>query len=172
MSPPSPRIPLSTYRLQFNASFTFRDAARLLPYLHQLGITDCYASPYLKAAPGSSHGYDVVDPTSFNPEIGTETDYQVFVQALQDHHMGQILDVVPNHMGIATSANPWWQDVLENGPSSHFATFFDIDWTPVKPELENKVLLPILGDQYGIVLENQERRCRGCRCRAADRCCR
>jgi (1->4)-alpha-D-glucan 1-alpha-D-glucosylmutase len=156
MSPSSPRIPLSTYRLQFNASFTFLDAARLIPYLHQLGITDCYSSPYLKAAPGSSHGYDVVDPTVFNPEIGTETDYQVFVQTLHDHQMGQILDVVPNHMGIATSANPWWQDVLENGPSSHFATFFDIDWTPVKPELENKVLLPILGDQYGIVLENQE----------------
>ncbi len=152
----SPRIPLSTYRLQFNASFTFLDAARLIPYLDTLGITDCYASPYLKAAPGSTHGYDVVDPTVLNPEIGTEADYQVFITALQEHGMGQLLDVVPNHMGIAESANPWWQDVLENGPSSHYATFFDIDWTPVKPELKNTVLLPILGDQYGIVLENQE----------------
>ena len=152
----SPRIPLSTYRLQFNASFTFLDAARLIPYLDKLGITDCYASPYLKAAPGSSHGYDVVDPTVLNPEIGTEAEYQVFITALQEHGMGQLLDVVPNHMGIAGSANVWWQDVLENGPSSHYATFFDIDWTPVKPELENTVLLPILGDQYGIVLENQE----------------
>ena len=158
MTPPSLSLyfPLSTYRLQFNASFTFQDASRILPYLSQLGITDCYASPYLKATPGSTHGYDVVDPTELNPEIGTEADYQVFIQALHDHGMGQILDVVPNHMGIAGSTNRWWLDVLENGPSSHYATFFDIDWTPVKPELKNKVLLPILGDQYGIVLENQE----------------
>ncbi len=151
-----PRIPLSTYRLQFNPSFTFLDAAKLIPYLHQLGITDCYTSPYLKATPGSTHGYDVIDPTVLNPEIGTEADYQIFITALHEHGMGQLLDVVPNHMGIAGSANVWWQDVLENGPSSHYATFFDIDWTPVKPELENTVLLPILGDQYGIVLENQE----------------
>ncbi|PJA77632.1 MAG: malto-oligosyltrehalose synthase, partial [Nitrospirae bacterium CG_4_9_14_3_um_filter_51_5] len=156
MTPPPLHLPLSTYRLQFNASFTFQDASRILPYLAQLGITDCYASPYLKAAPGSTHGYDVVDPTELNPEIGTEADYQVFVQALHHHGMGQILDVVPNHMGIAGSTNLWWQDVLENGPSSRYATFFDIDWTPVKPELKNKVLLPILGDQYGLVLENQE----------------
>ncbi|MCW5782307.1 MAG: malto-oligosyltrehalose synthase [Nitrospirales bacterium] len=156
MTPLPLHIPLSTYRLQFNASFTFQDASRILPYLSQLGITDCYASPYLKATPGSTHGYDVVDPTELNPEIGTEADYQAFIQALHQHGMGQILDVVPNHMGIAASTNLWWQDVLENGPSSHYATFFDIDWTPVKPELENKVLLPILGDQYGIVLENQE----------------
>lgn len=156
MTPLPLHLPLSTYRLQFNASFTFKDASRILPYLSQLGITDCYASPYLKAAPGSTHGYDVVDPTELNPEIGTESDYQVFIQDLQKQGMGQILDVVPNHMGIAGSTNLWWQDVLENGPSSRYATFFDIDWTPVKPELENKVLLPILGDQYGIVLENQE----------------
>ncbi|MDH5429079.1 MAG: malto-oligosyltrehalose synthase [Nitrospirota bacterium] len=156
MSAYSPRIPLSTYRLQFNADFTFLDAAGVIPYLHQLGITDCYASPYLKATPGSTHGYDVIDPTVLNPEIGTEADYQVFISALHEHGMGQLLDVVPNYMGIAASANAWWQDVLENGPSSHYATFFDIDWTPVKPELENTVLLPILGDQYGIVLENQE----------------
>ena len=156
MSDDFPRIPLSTYRLQFNSSFTFLDAARLIPYLHQLGITDCYASPYLKAVPGSSHGYDVVDPTTLNPEVGTEADYEVFITALRQHDMGQVLDVVPNHMGIAASSNTWWQDVLENGPASPYATFFDIDWTPVQPELENTVLLPILGDQYGIVLENQE----------------
>lgn len=156
MTPLPLHIPLSTYRLQFNSSFTFLDASRILPYLSQLGITDCYASPYLKAAPGSTHGYDVVDPTQFNPEIGTDAEYQAFIQALHQHGMGQILDIVPNHMGIAGSTNLWWQDVLENGPSSHYAAFFDIDWTPVKPELENKVLLPILGDQYGIVLENQE----------------
>ncbi|HNP61936.1 MAG TPA: alpha-amylase family glycosyl hydrolase, partial [Nitrospirales bacterium] len=105
MTPLSLHIPLSTYRLQFNSSFTFQDASRILPYLSQLGITDCYASPYLKAAPGSTHGYDVVDPTELNPEIGTETEYQAFIQALHQHGMGQILDVVPNHMGIAGSTN-------------------------------------------------------------------
>ena len=149
-------IPVSTYRLQFNYSFTFKDATRLIPYLHALGITHCYASPYFKAVPGSLHGYDVVDPASLNPEIGTEADYQELTQTLKNFGMGQILDLVPNHMGINNSANRWWQDVLENGPSSPYARFFDIDWAPVKEELENRVLLPILGDQYGIVLENQE----------------
>ena len=108
------RIPLSTYRLQFNKSFTFRDAARIVPYLHAMGITDVYASSYLKAAPGSLHGYDVVDPTALNPEIGTHDDYREFVQALKAYGMGQILDVVPNHMSIAHSLNPWWRDVLGN----------------------------------------------------------
>ncbi|MGB0909014.1 MAG: alpha-amylase family glycosyl hydrolase, partial [Nitrospirales bacterium] len=150
------RIPVSTYRLQFNQAFTFKDATELIPYLHNLGITDCYASPYLKALPGSTHGYDVIDPTTLNPELGEEHEYQQFVQALTEHGMGQIIDVVPNHMGIDRSANPWWQDVLENGPSSKHAKIFDIDWNPVKPELKNKVLLPILGEQYGIALENQE----------------
>ena len=121
-----------------------------------LGITDCYSSPFFKALPGSLHGYDIVDPTIFNPEIGTQEDFHTFIQALHAHHMEQILDVVPNHMSIAQSANRWWQDVLENGPSSRYANMFDIDWTPLKPELANKVLLPILGNQYGIVLENQE----------------
>ncbi len=121
------RIPVSTYRLQFNQSFTFRDGANLIPYIHDLGITDCYASPYLKALPGSSHGYDMVDPTSLNPEIGNIDDYHSFVGALTAHGMGHILDIVPNHMGIANSSNPWWQDVLENGPSSRYADFFDID---------------------------------------------
>jgi (1->4)-alpha-D-glucan 1-alpha-D-glucosylmutase len=153
---PLPRIPSSTYRLQLNASFTFRDATRIVAYLHALGITDCYCASYLTAVPGSQHGYDIADPTSLNPEIGSEVDYRKFVEALTSRNMGQILDVVPNHMGIAKSSNPWWLDVLENGPSSHFATFFDIDWHPVKAELEDKVLLPILGDLYGFVLENQE----------------
>ncbi len=153
---PIPRIPLATYRLQFNRAFTFSDAARIIPYLRKLGISDLYASPYFKSAPGSMHGYDVVDPTSLNPELGTPEDYQIMIQTLREHGMGQILDVVPNHMGIDASANPWWQDVLENGPASRYANYFDIDWTPVKDELLNKVLLPILGDQYGIVLENQE----------------
>src|SRR3954466_10803529 len=139
------RIPVSTYRLQFHAGFTFSDAAALVPYLASLGITDCYCSSYLQAVPGSLHGYDVADPTSLNPEVGTEDDYRRFVEALHAHGMGQVLDVVPNHMGIARSANRWWQDVLENGPSSRYAKVFDIDWQPLKPELANKVLLPTLG---------------------------
>lgn len=152
----APRIPTSTYRLQFNRFFTFQDARQVVPYLHNLGITDCYSSPYLKAAPGSLHGYDLVDPTSMNPEIGTEEDYFAFIQALRAYGMGHVLDVVPNHMSIAQSSNPWWLDVLENGPGSRYAGFFDIDWHPLKQELENKVLLPILGDLYGVVLENQD----------------
>ncbi|MBD0304933.1 MAG: malto-oligosyltrehalose synthase [Nitrospiraceae bacterium] len=152
----SPRIPTSTYRLQFNQSFTFQDAYAIVPYLHDLGISDCYTSSYLKATPGSQHGYDIADPTVLNPELGTDENYRAFIRSLQDRGMGHILDVVPNHMGIAQSCNRWWLDVLENGPSSIYADFFDIDWHPVKAELEDKVLLPILGDLYGAVLENQE----------------
>src|SRR5580765_427729 len=151
-----PRIPTATYRLQFNDTFTFIDAARIVPYLHALGITDCYASSYLRAVPGSPHGYDIVDPTMMNPDLGTEHDFRIFTDSLAQHGMGQILDVVPNHMGIAKSCNTWWLDVLENGPSSNYAAFFDIDWHPVKAELEDKVLLPILGEQYGTVVENEE----------------
>ena len=109
-----------------------------------------------RRSPGSLHGYDVADPTALNPEVGTEDDYRRFVDALHAHGMGQVLDVVPNHMGIARSRNRWWQDVLENGPSSRYAKVFDIDWQPLKPELAHKVLLPILGDQYGTVLERGE----------------
>jgi (1->4)-alpha-D-glucan 1-alpha-D-glucosylmutase len=159
--PPSvshPHVPVSTYRIQLNQRCTFLDAARIVPYLHSLGITDLYCSPYFTAVPGSPHGYDVVDPTALNPELGTEEDYRTLVEALRRHGMGQLLDVVSNHMGVARQINGWWRDVLENGPSSRYASFFDIDWNPLKPELRNKVLLPILGDQYGTVLENQELR--------------
>ena len=151
-----PRVPLSTYRLQFHAGFTFEAAAGIVDYLHALGVSHCYASSYLKAVPGSSHGYDVADPTQLNPDIGDPRSYDAWVEALRAHGMGHILDVVPNHMGIAQAANPWWQDVLENGASSRYAAVFDIDWTPLKPELEQKVLLPVLGDSYGAVLERQE----------------
>ncbi|MEO8045831.1 MAG: malto-oligosyltrehalose synthase [Nitrospirota bacterium] len=151
-----PRIPVSTYRIQLNRTCTFRDVANLVPYLHELGITDLYCSPYFTAVPGSMHGYDIVDPTTLNPEIGTEEDYRGMVNELRQRGMGQLLDIVPNHMGITQQLNGWWQDVLENGPSSSYASFFDIDWDPLKPELRDKVLLPILGDQYGLVLENQE----------------
>ncbi len=155
-----PRIPIATYRLQLNHTFTFRDATRIVPYLHALGITDCYTSSLLKAVPGSMHGYDLVDPGALNPDLGTEQDFQDFTAALKQHDMGLLLDVVPNHMGISTTENRWWWDVLEHGPSSRYARAFDIDWSPLKRELEDKVLLPILGEQYGMVLENQDIRLR------------
>jgi len=150
------RIPLSTYRLQFNQRFTFNDAHAIVDYLHALGISDCYASSYLKAVPGSPHGYDVADPTQLNPDLGTSDDYWRWIDALEAHGMGHVMDLVPNHMGIARSANPWWLDVLENGPASRFARFFDIEWHPVKDELADKILIPILGGQYGEALEAQE----------------
>jgi (1->4)-alpha-D-glucan 1-alpha-D-glucosylmutase len=149
-------LPSATYRLQFNAGFTFEAATSLTEYLASLGISHCYASSYLKAVPGSLHGYDVADPTRLNPEIGDERTYAAWIDALRTHGMGHIIDLVPNHMGIAKSANPWWQDVLENGESSRYADVFDIDWSPLKPELEHKVMLPVLGDTYGAVLERQE----------------
>ena len=153
-----PRIPVSTYRLQFNRNFTFLQAAELVPYLAELGISHCYASPYLRARPGSMHGYDIVDHHQLNPEIGTLEEYAEFVAALHQHGMGQILDVVPNHMGIMGSDNAWWLDVLENGEASAYADFFDIDWYPLKHELQGKVLVPVLGDQYGIILDRAELR--------------
>ena len=151
------RVPVSTYRLQFNHSFTFQDARKVVRYLDKLGITDCYASPYLKARPDSTHGYDICDHNSLNPAIGSERDYSAFVAELKAHAMGQVLDIVPNHMGIGDSSNVRWFDVLENGPSSPYSRFFDIDWKPLQPgvELEDKVLLPILGEPYGQALEDQ-----------------
>jgi (1->4)-alpha-D-glucan 1-alpha-D-glucosylmutase len=148
------RFPESTYRLQFHAGFTFKAATDLVPYLHALGVTHCYASPYLKARPGSTHGYDIIDHASLNPEIGSDDDYNRMVEAFRQHGLGQILDIVPNHMGVATNDNSWWNDVLENGPASRYAGLFDIAWqSSPRPELQNKVLLPVLGEPYGEVLE-------------------
>jgi len=145
----------STYRLQFHAGFTFRNATRIVPYLRDLGVTHVYASPYLKAKPGSTHGYDIVDHRVLNPDIGTAEDHDAFVAALHEHGLGLILDIVPNHMGVATNDNPWWEDVLENGPASRFAEYFDIAWkTAARPELQDKVLLPVLGEPCGDVLES------------------
>jgi (1->4)-alpha-D-glucan 1-alpha-D-glucosylmutase len=146
------RTPLATYRLQFNRDFPFAAARDLVPYLHELGVTDCYSSPVLRARPGSTHGYDICDHSQVNPELGGDTELDTLAEVLRQHSMGLILDIVPNHMGIGPF-NPWWMDVLENGPSSIYAGHFDIDWHPVNPDLENKVLLPVLGDQYGTVLE-------------------
>lgn len=150
------RIPCATYRLQFNNQFTFKQADALVDYLYDLGISDCYASPVLMAQPGSQHGYDVTDPSKLNPEIGTEEEFIAFAQGLRQREMGLMMDVVPNHMCIAGGGNRWWNDVLENGPSSPFSDFFDIDWHPPKLDLRNKVLLPVLGDQYGRALERQQ----------------
>jgi (1->4)-alpha-D-glucan 1-alpha-D-glucosylmutase len=153
---PTRRIPVSTYRLQLNHQFRFTDAVSIVSYLRQIGITDVYASPCFKARKGSLHGYDIEDHREVNPEIGTEGEFDHWTAELKRHEMGLVLDVVPNHMSIAGNENTWWNDVLEHGPSSIYAGFFDINWKPIKVELEDKVLLPILGDQYGIVLENQE----------------
>ena len=148
--------PCSTYRLQLGAQFTFADATAIVDYLAALGISHCYTSSYLKAVPGSAHGYDVADPNALNPEIGDNQTYAAWIDALRARGMGHIIDLVPNHMGISKSANPWWQDVLENGEISRYADVFDIDWRPLKPELTHKILLPVLGDSYGAVLERQE----------------
>jgi (1->4)-alpha-D-glucan 1-alpha-D-glucosylmutase len=152
----SARAPLSTYRFQFNLNFGFHDAAELVPYLDSLGISDLYASPYLQARAGSLHGYDISNHNRLNPEIGTEEEHEQLTRELRRRGMGHILDIVPNHMGIGHSDNQWWIDVLEHGPSSRFAPFFDIDWEPLKPELTGRVLLPVLGDQFGRVLERGE----------------
>ena len=148
------RIPRATYRLQFNREFTFNQANEIVPYLAALGISHCYASPILKARPGSMHGYDIVDHNSINPEIGSAADLDRLVDTLHKHGMGLVLDIVPNHMGVMGSDNAWWLDVLENGESSMYANFFDIDWQPLKEELQGKVLIPVLHDQYGVVLES------------------
>jgi (1->4)-alpha-D-glucan 1-alpha-D-glucosylmutase len=146
----------ATYRVQLHAGFTFDDAAELAPYLADLGVSHLYCSPYLQAAPGSTHGYDVVDHTRLNDELGGAEGHARMTAALAEHGIGQVLDIVPNHMAVAGRANAWWWDVLENGPSSRYATYFDIDWDPPERKLIAQVLVPILGDHYGRVLENGE----------------
>jgi (1->4)-alpha-D-glucan 1-alpha-D-glucosylmutase len=150
-------LPGSTYRVQFHAGFTFRDATAIVPYLRELGITHVYASPYLKARAGSTHGYDVIDHRALNPEVGTQADYDAFRAELKRNGMSHILDTVPNHVGVATNDNAWWNDVLENGPASRFAKYFDISWQgSPRPELHDKVLLPVLGKHYAEALEAGE----------------
>ena len=149
-------IPRATYRLQLHADFGFLRAAEVVPYLAALGVSHAYCSPYLQARPGSRHGYDIVDHGRLDPEIGSVEDFEVFYVALRRNGMGQLLDIVPNHMAVMGSENQWWADVLENGPASEYAEFFDIDWQPLKNELRGKVLLPVLGDHYGNVLDRGE----------------
>ena len=148
-----PRIPVSTYRLQLHPDFGFAQALDVVPYLAALGATDCYLSPPFTARVGSTHGYDVCNHNEINPELGAEAGFVELATNLAANGMGLILDFVPNHMGNEPRTNDWWRDVLENGPSSPYARFFDIDWDPVKLELKDRLLLPILGEQYGEALE-------------------
>lgn len=150
-------VPASVYRLQFGPHLHFLQAAEIVPYLKKLGIDTVYCSPFFKTPPGSLHGYNIIDSNVINPELGGERDYRIFCEALGKHGMGQILDLVPNHVGIF-GGNELWNDVLENGPFSLYADFFDIEWNPRKRELRGKVLLPVLGDRYGAVLERGELR--------------
>lgn len=149
-------IPLATYRIQFHPGFTFEDAAAVAGYLKDLGVSHVYASPYLQASRGSSHGYDVVDPGKVNEELGGSAGHRKFCAALKKNGLGQVLDVVPNHMAIGGTQNVWWWDVLEDGPSSPYAAYFDVEWHPVDERTGNQILLPILGDHYGKVLEAGE----------------
>ncbi len=146
------RVPVATYRLQLHKGFGFRDAIALVPYLVRLGVSHVYASPFLKARPGSLHGYDVVDHRSINPEIGTAAELDRLIAELRRHGMGLVLDVVPNHMGVLHGDNPWWQDVLEKGRASPYAKFFDIDWQRGR----GRLLLPVLGKHYGEALDDGE----------------
>jgi (1->4)-alpha-D-glucan 1-alpha-D-glucosylmutase len=146
----------ATYRVQFHAGFGFADAAAIADYLARLGISHLYASPYLQAAPGSTHGYDVVNYHKINEELGGAAGHAQMCAALNEMGLGQVLDIVPNHMAIAGRDNPWWWDVLENGPSSRYAAYFDVDWDPPEAKLRNTVLLPVLAGHYGRVLETGE----------------
>jgi (1->4)-alpha-D-glucan 1-alpha-D-glucosylmutase len=149
-------VPRATYRLQLTPSFGFDEAAAVAPYLAALGVSHLYSSPYLQAAPGSTHGYDVVNPHHVNIELGGPVAHHRFRRTLGDHRLGQVLDTVPNHMAISGPDNPWWGDVLENGPASRYARYFDVEWASADEHSNNKVLLPLLGDHYGRVLEAGE----------------
>ena len=151
-----PRVPRATYRLQFHRGFRFRHATALVPYLAALGVSHVYASPFLKARPGSQHGYDIVDHGQLNPEIGTQEELDALLEALRRHDMGLVMDIVPNHMGVMHGDNAWWQDVLRRGRASPYAKYFDIEWLPAKRELWGKVLLAVLGKHYGRALEDGE----------------
>ncbi|HEX3822108.1 MAG TPA: malto-oligosyltrehalose synthase [Candidatus Sulfotelmatobacter sp.] len=151
----STRFPSATYRIQLNKDFRFADTVGILDYLQELGISDLYLSPVLASRKGSTHGYDVTDPTRINPDLGTEEEFAALQTELQNRNMGLLLDIVPNHMA-ASAENPWWMDVLENGAQSAFAAFFDIDWQPHARSLEGRILLPVLGRPFGEALDAGE----------------
>jgi (1->4)-alpha-D-glucan 1-alpha-D-glucosylmutase len=150
---PPRRVPVSSYRLQLTGEFGLSDAATLVPYLAALGVTECYLSPILAARPGSRHGYDICDHGRINPELGGEAGFDALASAARAHGLGIVLDFVPNHMSTDPLENRWWRSVLANGPSSPYAACFDIDWDPVKPELQQRILFPVLADQYGVTLD-------------------
>jgi (1->4)-alpha-D-glucan 1-alpha-D-glucosylmutase len=152
----STRIPRATYRVQLHSAFGFAAARAIVPYLSALGISHLYCSPFLRARAGSQHGYDIIDHNALNPEIGDRNEFEQLVATLHAHGMGLLIDVVPNHMGVLGADNAWWMDVLENGQASRFAEYFDIDWLSTDPQLTGRVLVPILGDHYGLVLERGE----------------
>src|SRR5215472_8423447 len=154
--PPVKRVPSATYRLQLHKGFTFDDAAAIADYVRALGVSHVYCSPYLQAAPGSTHGYDIVDHHKVNDELGGAQEHEQFSLRLGACGLGQVLDIVPNHMAISGRRNRLWWDVLENGPSSRYSIYFDIDWQPHKERLRNKLLVPILGDHYGKALARGE----------------
>jgi (1->4)-alpha-D-glucan 1-alpha-D-glucosylmutase len=150
--------PSSTYRLQLGPDLSFEAVRHAVPYLARLGVGALYLSPMLKPRPGSTHGNDICDHTSVNAELGTSDDLAALASDADTRGMGIVSDIVPNHVGVDPSVNLWWREVLENGPCSSYAEYFDIDWEPVTAHLHQKVLLPILGDQYGAVLERGELR--------------
>jgi len=149
------RVPSATYRVQLNQQFRFADACKILDYLHEFGISDLYLSPIVASRKGSGHGYDVIDPTRLNPDLGSEEEFATLLGELQNRGMGLLLDTVPNHMA-ASAENPWWMDVLENGAQSAFAAFFDIEWHPRSRSLDGRILLPVLGRPFGEALDAGE----------------
>jgi len=148
----SKRLPSATYRLQLRKEFGFRDAAGIAPYLARLGVSHVYLSPYLRSRPGSTHGYDIVSHVELNPELGSEEDFDFLVATLGEHGLGQLADIVPNHMGVGGADNPWWLDVLEWGVQSSYARWFDIDWGSEGGNAPAKLLMPVLGNQFGVEL--------------------
>jgi (1->4)-alpha-D-glucan 1-alpha-D-glucosylmutase len=149
------RIPVATYRLQFHPEFKFQDALRILTYLDDLGISDIYASPIFKARRGSTHGYDVVDPSQLNPELGSDEDFAELTSDLSQRGMGWLQDIVPNHMAY-DSENPFLVDILEHGPYSEYSDFFDVEWEHPFDDFKGKILIPMLGDFYGRCMERGE----------------
>jgi (1->4)-alpha-D-glucan 1-alpha-D-glucosylmutase len=147
-------VPRATYRLQLRREFNFRHARSALPYLAGLGISHLYLSPIFAARSGSAYGYDVVDHCAINPELGTPEEFRSLAVDARKHGLGIVLDIVPNHTAIAPNGNRWWLDVVENGPAARFADYFDIDWTPVRESMRNRLLLPLLENRLGAELSS------------------